>query len=124
MKTIRLFFALAVAIGTPWTFAAGTASTPPLAPQPMAASVDTTDWIIAEDTRAFENGKIHFCSKRDRRPFELGSHCAEEGTLTPQEALAKIGPEGARLTGFSPYFSGYGALRGMILYYKRAEPTR
>ena len=120
---LTLGLALALAASTPWAIGLSAAPPPP-APHPMAASVDTTDWIVVDDALRFVNGKIIFCSKQESRLLKLGFTCLEESSLTPQAALAKIGPEGAQLTGLSPYFTGYGALRGMILYYKRAEPTR
>lgn len=42
--------------------------------------------------------------------------------MTPAEALAKLGPPEAVLTGFAPYLAGYARMGGVVLYYKHKGP--
>lgn len=96
------------------------ASSPPPQIQPMAAPLETTDWVLARDVKAFEDGRLLFCAESRRRL--IFQECLIKGRMTPAEALAKLAPAGAQLTGFSPRFTGYGSFDGMILYYRRAQP--
>jgi hypothetical protein len=122
MSSIMKRFVLAVGLaglgqGLPVLAAS---SPPPPAIQPMAAPLETTDWVLANDVRGFEDGRLLFCAESKRRIFFR--ECLAKGSMTPAEALAKLGPPGAQLTGFAPRFTGYGQFHGMILYYRRAQP--
>lgn len=105
------------------TLAHSIPSTPPSAPELMPAPIDTTDWIFVSDAIGFENGKIKFCEKYDRSLGFINDKCATIGYASPQEALLKVAPEGAILTGFAPHISNYGRMRGMYLYYKRSATS-
>lgn len=98
-------------------------STPPSPPAiPMPAPVDTTGWVMVQNVDEFKDGLMRYCVafKTNWRNL-LVDKCTQYASTTPAGGLAQIGPKGAVLTGFSPYFSSHGSLRGMLLYYKMPE---
>lgn len=94
-------------------------STPPPS-SAMPASLDTTDWLIVNDAAGFSNGLIYYCEPGKSSAFSPTCPEKDKASLTPAQALAKLAPKGAQLTGFSPLVSGYGRFTGVVLYYKRA----